>query len=96
MNVPSQSQDMLAVQCPFCRHEHTDDFECLDSGRLDSLRCENARCNERFPFLFRECLACGEESVFSWKTVPTPQALAGLFCGHCGAPFDQAAREGKN
>ena len=93
MNTSPQNPDTLALQCPFCRHEHTDDFECLDSARPDSLRCENTGCNERFSFLFRECLACGEETVFTWKTMPTAKALAGLFCGHCGAPFDEAARE---
>jgi len=32
----------------------------------------------------RECLACGEESVFTWEGMPTAEALAALFCEHCG------------
>ena len=80
---------------PFCRHEHTDDFECLDSGRTDTIRCGNRDCNNRFFYLVRECLECGEESVFTWKTMPAPEILALLSCNHCGAPFDEAA-EGQN
>lgn len=96
MNAVSKNSDTLTLRCPFCRHEHTDDFECLDTGRPDTLRCENSGCRERFWFLLRECLACGEESVFTWKTMPASNALAGLFCEHCGAPFDEAAREGQS
>lgn len=49
---------MLTLSCPFCQHEHADDFECLDSGRADTIRCENPDCNKRFVYLVRECLAC--------------------------------------
>jgi len=85
--------DVLTLICPFCQHEHTDDLECLDSGRLDKLRCENERCRKDFAFLFRECLACGEESVFTWTRSPAPEALALLWCQHCGAQLDGSARQ---
>ena len=84
---------VLKLICPFCRHEHVDDFECLDSGRADTIRCENPNCNKRFTFLIRECLACGEESVFSWGEMPAPEALAALFCEHCGATLNEVPQE---
>lgn len=84
---------MLTLLCPFCRHEHADEFECLDNGRADTIRCENQDCNKRFVYLVRECLACGEESVFTWGRMPAPEALAGLFCGDCGAPLNEVRQE---
>lgn len=86
---------MLTLICPFCQHGHTDDLECLDSGRLDTLHCENMQCSKDFAFLFLECLACGEESVFTWTRTPTADALAILQCQHCGAPFHDAAQQGE-
>jgi transcription elongation factor Elf1 len=87
---------VLTLICPFCQHGHTDDLECLDSGRLDTLHCENAQCGKDFKFLIRECLACGEESVFTWTRRPAPEALAGLCCQHCGAQLDEAAPQGES
>ena len=87
---------MLTLFCPFCRHEHADDWECLDSGRADTMRCQNPDCNKRFVYLVRECLACGEESVFTWGEMPAPEALAALFCEHCGAPPDGIRQEAKS
>jgi len=84
---------VLTLVCPFCRREHTDDFECLDDDRADTIRCENADCNKRFAYLVRECLACGEESVFTWEGMPTAEALAALFCEHCGANPSEASQE---
>lgn len=88
--------NVLVVPCPFCQQEHTDDLECLDSGRVDTLRCQNLHCAKDFSFLVRECPACGEESVFTWTGTPAPTALVGLSCQHCGAPFDAAGRETEN
>lgn len=87
---------MLLLLCPFCRQEYADDLECLDCGRLDSLRCQNPFCAKRFSFLIRECPACGDESVFTWTDVPAPTVLAGLFCRDCGVPFNDAAIETQN
>lgn len=87
---------MLTLICPFCQHGHTDDLECLDSGRLDALHCDNPRCSKDFVFLVRECLACGEESVFTWTRAPTPEGLALLNCQHCGALFHDAAHQGES
>ncbi len=85
--------EVLTLLCPFCRNKHADDFECLDSGRADTIRCENKECNKQFVFLVRECLACGEESVFTWGGMPAPEALAALFCEHCGVPLNEASQE---
>lgn len=84
---------MLTLLCPFCRHENADDFEFLDVGNADTIRCENPDCNKRFAYLVRECLACGEESAFTWGGIPAPEALAALLCKHCGAPLDEAPQE---
>ena len=84
---------VLKLMCPFCRHEHADDFECLDSGHADTIRCANSKCNKHFAFLVRECLACGEESVFTWAGMPAPEALAALFCEHCGVSLNEARPE---
>lgn len=86
---------LLTLICPFCQHGHTDDLECLDSGRVDTLHCENGQCSKDFAFLFRECLTCGEESVFTWTRSPAPEALALLWCQHCGAQLDDTARQNK-
>ena len=86
----------LPLQCPFCEHEHADDYECLESGRPDILRCESVVCRQQFSFLIRECLECGEESVFTWKTMPAPETFALLSCNHCGAPFDEPASQGQS
>ena len=88
--------NVLQVVCPFCRQEHADDLECLDSGRIDTLRCQNPYCSKVFSFQIRECPACGRESVFTWMGAPAPTALAGLSCQDCGVPFDDAAVETKN
>jgi hypothetical protein len=84
---------VLTLVCSFCRHEHTDDFQCLDERHADTLRCENPDCNKRFAFLVRECLACGEESVFTWEGMPTAEELAALFCELCGAGPNEASQE---
>lgn len=87
---------MLTLECPFCGHEHSDEYECLESGRPDVLRCESGDCHQQFSFLIRECLECGEENVFTWKSVPAPAMLELLSCNYCGAPFDEAASEGQS
>ena len=89
----SSDQNLLIIKCPFCGHEHTDDFEVLSGGRPETLRCEGPGCGKQFGFLIRECLECGEESLFTWKTIPAGGTLALLSCHHCGAPFDEAAGE---
>ena len=92
----TSDRSVLALNCPFCGHEHTDDYECLDSGPPEVLLCENQGCRKQFSFLIHECLDCGEESVFTWKSMPASETLALLSCNHCGAPFDEPAREGQS
>ena len=93
---PFEVLKVLTLLCPFCRHEHADDFECLDSGRADTIHCENPDCKKGFVYLVRECLACGEESVFTWGGMPAPEALAALFCEHCGVPLNEVPQEAED
>lgn len=86
--------DVLTLICPSCQRPHTDDLECLESEHIDALHCENPNCGKQFSFLIRECVECGEESVFTWKSMPAPETLALLSCNHCGAPFDETANQG--
>lgn len=90
-----EALSMLKLMCPFCRHENADDFECLDGGRVDTIRCENPDCGEHFAFLIRECYACSEESVFTWGSTPAPETAAALFCEHCGVGFNEVPQKEK-
>ena len=92
----TSDRNVLTLQCPYCGHEHSDEYECLESGRPDVLRCESKGCRQQFSFLIRECLECGEESVFTWKSKPASETLALLSCIQCGAPFDEPTPEGQS
>ena len=92
----SSDRNLLKLLCPFCGYEHPDDYECLEAGQADTVRCEGESCRQQFSFLIRDCLECGEESVFTWKTMPAPETLALLSCNQCGAPFDESASEGQS
>ena len=83
----------LILRCPFCENEHSDDWECLGPGGPEFLRCDNAACSMSFAFLIHECSSCENESVFTWKEMPDPQALAGLLCQHCAEPIREAPGE---
>ena len=89
-------RNVLTLRCPHCGHGHADDYECLEVGVPGTLTCESGACRKQFSFLILECLDCGEESVFTWKSMPAPEALALLSCNQCGAPFDEAASEGQS
>ena len=82
--------DLLTLRCPHCGQQHQDDFECLGSGSSEFLRCENPTCLMSFAFLIHECATCGNESVFAWKEMPGPTALAELLCHHCAEPLNEA------
>lgn len=88
--------NLLILDCPFCGHGHADEYECLEAGRPDALRCQGEGCDQHFSFLIRECLECGEESVFTWKSTPAVETLALLSCNQCGAPFDEPAPQGQS
>lgn len=92
----TSNRNLLLLKCPSCGQEHPDDYECLAGGQPDVLRCEGVRCGKQFSFLIRECLECGEESVFTWTAMPAPETLALLSCNHCGAPFDEPASQGQS
>jgi hypothetical protein len=87
--------NVLTLRCAHCGHEHADEYECLEGGRPAVLVCESRACRQQFSFLMRECLECGEESIFTWKSMPLPETLALLSCNRCGAPFDETAGEGQ-
>ena len=87
----TSDRNVLILECPFCGYGQADEYECLKGGKPDILLCENGSCRQQFSFLIRECLECGEESVFTWKSMPAPEILALLSCNHCGAPFDETA-----
>lgn len=87
---------MLTLSCPFCGTKRTDDWECLAPERPDFLRCENQSCLMSFVFLVHECSTCAEESVFTWKEMPKPAALATLVCQHCAEPLYENAGEPGN
>ena len=89
-------RNVLVLQCPFCWHSHSDEYECLKSGQPDLLRCESEGCRKEFAFLIRECQECGEESVCTWKHMPANETLALLSCNRCGAAFDEAPGEGQS
>ena len=84
---------VLTLFCPYCGTQLADDLECLGPGQPDTLGCENPGCGQRFAYLIRECLKCGEESVFSWRVMPKPAEMSGLSCQHCGAVLNEADRE---
>lgn len=86
---------MLTLRCPYCGTMHSDDWECLEPGRTEFLRCENPRCMMSFVFLIRECASCENESVFMWGTMPGNEVLATLLCQHCAEPLNQKADAGE-
>ena len=86
---------MLLVPCAHCQTEYADEFETLDDGHIGTLRCGNENCGREFWYIFYECLACGEETVFTWKEPPAPAELAGLICRDCGEPLSEASQEAK-
>ena len=89
-------RDVLTLQCPFCGHRHSDEYEVLEGDRPQTLACDAKGCRRQFSFLIRECLECGGESVFTWEVMPAPETLALLSCNHCGAPFDESTSQGQS
>jgi len=89
-------RNVLTLHCPHCGHGHDDDYECLDAGAPGTMTCASAACRQQFSFLIRECLECGEESVFTWTALPAPGTLALLSCNGCGAPFNETAGESQD
>jgi transcription elongation factor Elf1 len=75
----------LQFFCPHCGDGKTDDWELLDAGRVQPIRCDH--CQEHFHLAVMECLHCAQETTFSWGIRPNPTVLTGLICGHCGRPF---------
>jgi hypothetical protein len=80
----------LILTCPHCGSTRADELECLSPGGPDAIRCDSPNCLRSFVFLIHECSACAEDSVFTWKELPTPAALAQLVCQHCAEPLREA------
>src|SRR5581483_1257682 len=89
-------RNVLNLRCPPCGHGHADDYECLETGRTATMTCENGACRRQFSFLIRECLECGEESIFTWGALPAAGTLDLLSCNACAAPFNETSGESQN
>ena len=84
--IHSAGSTVLSLECPSCRAAHQDDWECLADDEFASMRC--SACNQLFYFYIKECVACGDESVFIWKHQPPPYLFELLGCQFCGEIFD--------
>ena len=75
----------FGFSCPHCLHVYRDEMECLQHNELHEIACES--CAEEFLFLLAECLACGEETTFSWRDKSDLPESAELICAHCAKPL---------
>ena len=87
---------MLRLTCPACGAQHADDFESIEAGAVGKMHCEGGEGDHVFWFILCECLACGEETTFTWTQVPGPTDLSDLSCSECGVPFHEADREAED
>ena len=78
-------ESVCVMECPGCGSRHEDDLEVLSTNDVHAIRCSDCACE--FWSVLKECLGCGEESVFVWKAVPTVTVLAALMCESCGHVF---------
>ena len=92
-STPYGSVVNLILRCPFCGHQHPDDWESLGPAGPEFFRCENAACLMSFAFLIHECSSCACESVYTWKEMPARVAMAALLCQHCAEPISETAGE---
>jgi len=72
----------LSFACPHCGATEVDDLEVLTLDEVHALGCD--ACKRRFHLLIAECNACGEESVLTWTTTPTPTQIRSATCTRCG------------
>jgi hypothetical protein len=79
------STSPLQVRCPHCGHAEDDDLELLGEAQMDDIRC--CQCELVFRMLLLECLACGEETIFSWDNEPPEGDLLRLACAKCQRPY---------
>jgi transcription elongation factor Elf1 len=76
---------VLQLECPVCGQTEDDTFELIEDGRPCEKHC--AGCGAIFHFVVMECPDCAAESLFSWTSHPTEEALASLKCSVCGQPL---------
>ena len=87
----NQPTDIIFT-CPHCHHAYSDDMECLHHNSLHEITCES--CEETFLFLLEECLACGEEASFSWRSSGEVPDSSELRCAHCGKALLMKVEDG--
>ena len=75
----------LHFSCPHCKHFYEDGIELLDNEVQLACRCE--KCGKPFTLLTKECLACVEETSFTWQAAPTAAQLTAIQCGKCHTPL---------
>ena len=75
----------ISITCPHCGVAEIDDFEVLALDEMHALACD--ACKRRFHLMIAECENCGEESVLTWTSVPTPAQIRLATCVHCGNRF---------
>ncbi len=61
----------ISITCPHCGRVDVDDFELLDLEEMHAVACD--ACKRQYHLTIAECDHCGEESVLTWTTVPTPE-----------------------
>ena len=79
----------LSIQCRRCGFAENDEFEALDGGSVQTMRC--AGCGAASNFAVIECIGCGAETLFSWAARPAAKDLGSLECAACERRyFDEA------
>lgn len=79
----------ICITCPYCGRVDADDFEVLDLEEMHVVACD--ACKRQYHLTIAECDHCGEESVLTWTTVPTPGQISLATCVHCGNRFSNHA-----
>jgi len=76
---------LLKPRCAHCGHREDDGYESLDDQALLDIHCSG--CRRAYVIAVLECDHCGEESLFSWTSSPTPDQFAQLNCVGCRQPL---------
>ena len=61
---------VLSVHCPRCMHANEDPFEVMARDEVDWMNCHG--CGKKFFFLLAGCDTCVDESIFTWRNLPSP------------------------
>jgi transcription elongation factor Elf1 len=79
----------IRITCPHCGRVEIDDFELFDLEEMHAVACD--ACKRQYHLTIAECENCGEESVLTWTSVPTPGQISLATCVHCGNRFTNHA-----